>query len=196
MCPSIRSLYIRLGGHNTQLDVPDLSGLTSLRSLTFLHTHIGVRSLVHMLQLPGLRTLTWLCDRCRERLPYAWSPRHALTYLWDSISQLTYLSCASEALERLAIVSFLDCSLPPAQRLARLEALMVHYSEPELLRSQRVVVRAKDARDEFGDVDGLKTMYDDWVSGLDPCSVGCVQYTKEHVSRPFNYLLSALGTYL
>lgn len=180
---SLESLSIRLGGRHAQLDVPDLSRLTSLRSLTFLHTHIGVNSLVHMLQLPGLRTFTRLCDGCSESYSYAWPQRHARTYLEDSMSQLMYLSRASEAFERLTIVSLVDCDLPLEQRLAQLEALMVQYGVSGLPSSERVAVRAKDARDEFGDVDGLKTLYDDWVAGLDLCSVGCVQYMQEHVSR-------------
>ena len=182
---SLESLTIRLGGRDAQLDIPNLSRLTSLRRLTFLDTHIGVNSLVHMLQLPSLRTLTRLCDRCSESLPYAWPPRHALTYLQDSMSQLTYLSRASEAFERLAVVSLLHCDLPLEERLARLEAHMAQYCGPGSPSTDgRVVVSAKDARDEFGDVDGVKTLYDDWIAGLDPCNIGCAQYTQQHVSNP------------
>ncbi|KZT71908.1 hypothetical protein DAEQUDRAFT_763398 [Daedalea quercina L-15889] len=98
------------------------------------------------------------------------------------MSQLRLVGEASGTFERMKVASLLDIDSPLEVRLSKLEQYTSEYYAPRASRDPRVVVSAKDERDESGDVDNIKTLYDDWVAGLDPSSLGCVQRTSEHPS--------------
>ncbi|KAH9933735.1 uncharacterized protein B0H18DRAFT_600324 [Fomitopsis serialis] len=177
---TLESLSIRVRNHAT-LDLPDISHLTALRDIVFVHTELTDKTVCLLLRSPSVQSITHLYNCSRPMPPDLGFPPDSK---WDNdnlgmgVCQLRLVGKhASRGFKRMRIVSLFGRDTSAETELSGLQDYMASD-----VYDARIVVSAKEGCDGSGGMDHIKRWYDDWVAGLGHASRSCVPLTQEHPS--------------